>query len=106
MSQQTPSVGAVIPDGSSSLASRARELLARYDRLGEADIAELVGIHRQLTPVELAFFESDEFASAPLARFRREHRSKTRTPVRHYAGLFAVLALSLAAILLGLAYHS
>jgi hypothetical protein len=61
----------------------ARELIGRYPNLSEIELARLINLYRELSALD---------------RFSADHRSKVRTPFRHYAALVAYAVVGVAAV--------
>ena len=73
----------------------ARELIGRYPSLSEIELARLINLYRGLSSLDMALILSDQRLAPSLDRFSAEHRSRIRTPFRHYAALlgYAVMGL-------------
>ena len=75
------------------------ELIGRYPNLSEAELARLINLYREFSALDMALMISDERLGPKMDRFFAEHRSRIRTPFRHYAALvgtafFGVLAIA------------
>lgn len=76
----------------------ARALIRRYPNLSETELARLINLYRQLSALEMALMLSDEKLAPSLDRFSTEHRSRIRTPIRHYAALVGYALVGIGAI--------
>ena len=76
----------------------ARGLIERYPNLSETDLARLINLYRELPALDMALMLSDEQLAPRLDRFSADHRSKIRTPFRHYAALVAYAIVGLAVV--------
>ncbi len=79
------------------------ELIDRYPMVSEVELARLINLYRELSALDVALMISDDKFGPKLDRFFADHRSKIRTPFRHYAilvaiavGGFAIIAWALA----------
>jgi hypothetical protein len=77
-----------------SPSDEARELIARYPNLSEAELVRLISQYRDLSALDMALMLSDDNLAPKLDRFSSDHRSRTRTPFRHYAALLAYAAVA------------
>ena len=77
---------------------KARELIGRYPNLSETELARLINLYRELSALDMALMLSDERIAPRLDRFSADHRSKIRTPFRHYAALVGYAVLGLGAV--------
>lgn len=84
--------GRAQPPGSPSL-EQAAELIGRYPKLSEIELARLINLYRQLSALDVALMIADEQLAPRLERFVGEHRSELRTPFRQYAVLVAIAVL-------------
>lgn len=87
--------GRALAPGSPSL-EQAAELIGRYPRLSEIELARLINLYRQLSALDVALMVSDEQLAPRLDRFIGEHRSELRTPFRQYAILVAIAVVGFA----------
>jgi hypothetical protein len=93
------------PAGSTPL-NEARELISRYPNLSEIELARLINLYRRFSAVDMALALSDEDLAPSLDRFTTDHRSKIRTPFRHYAALVGYAVIGLAALAWAVAFAS
>jgi hypothetical protein len=84
----------------------ARELIGRYPELSEIELARLINLYRELSALDMALMLSDENLAPSLDRFSADHRSKTRTPFRHYAALVGYAVVGLAVLGWAIAFAS
>jgi hypothetical protein len=75
-----------------------RELIGRYPNLSEIELARLINLYRELPALDIALMLSDESLAPRLDRFSADHRSKIRTPFRHYAALVAYAVVGVAVV--------
>ena len=68
----------------------ATELINRYPNLSETELARLINLYAHLSALDAALIVSDKKLGPKLDRFFADHRSKIRTPVRHYAALLGI----------------
>ena len=85
-------------DSSTDREQKAAELMQRYPDLSESELAQLIANFRELSPVELAMMASKEELTPHLEQFRREQKSKIRTPFRQYAVLVVIAVAGIAMI--------
>jgi len=83
-----------------------RALMGRYPNLSEIELARLINAYRELSALDMAFMLSDEQLAPNLDRFSADHRSKIRTPFRHYAALLAYAILGVLTIAWAAAFAS
>jgi hypothetical protein len=76
----------------------ARELVSRYPKLSQIELARLINLYRDLSALDMALMLSDEELAANLDRFSSDHRSKIRAPFRHYAALVGYAMVGLVVI--------
>jgi hypothetical protein len=76
----------------------ARELISRYPNLSEVELARLINLYRGFSALDMALALSDEALAPNLDRFTADHRSKIRTPFRHYAPLVGYAVIGLAVL--------
>jgi len=76
----------------------SRKLITRYPNLSEIELARLINLYRDLSALEMALMLSDEKLASKLDRFSADHRSKIRTPFRHYAALVVYAVMGIAAV--------
>jgi hypothetical protein len=81
-----------------SPARQARDLIGRYPNLSETELARLIHLYRNLTPVDMALMLSDEILAPKLDRFSNKHRSALRLPFRQYAGLLGYAVMAVGAV--------
>ena len=79
-------------------AEQAKALLRRYPNLSEVELARLIAVYRELPAVDMALMLSDEQLAPSMDRFAADHRSRLRTPFRHYAALVAYALLTMIGI--------
>jgi hypothetical protein len=93
------SAKALAPDQPQSESTKRREeaagLIRRYPNLSEVELARLINLYRGFSALDMALIISNEELAPSLDRFTGDHRSKIRTPFRHYAALvgYAVVAV-------------
>ena len=78
--------------------AKAIELIKRYPRLSEPELAQLIELYRHLPALEVALLISDETTGPKLDRFVDDHRTKVRTPFRQYAVLVAIAFVGMAVL--------
>ena len=74
------------------------ELIDRYPMVSEVELARLINLYRELSALDVALMISDEKVGPKLDLFFQNHRSKIRTPFRHYAILVAIAMAGFAII--------
>jgi hypothetical protein len=82
----------------------ARELIGRYPNLSEIELARLINVYRELSALDMALLLSDEELTPRLDRFSADHRSRIRTPFRHYAALLAYVVVGLGVVVWAVAF--
>jgi hypothetical protein len=91
---QSTAVDASAPERAGAPASVAlqqfSELIDRYPMVSEVELARLINLYRELSALDVALMVSDERFGPKLDLFFQDHRSKIRTPFRHYAILVAI----------------
>jgi hypothetical protein len=97
---QTPDLGGTSePGGAVQRGSqRIADYLRRYPEISDQERTDLIGVFRQLSNLDIAFILSDPEVAPKFERFRAEHRRETRLPVRDYAALLVLAALTLVLI--------
>jgi hypothetical protein len=87
------------PHARSAIArEQVTDLVARYPNLDEIELARLINSYRDLSAMDFALMISDEALAPKMDRFATDHRSKIRTPFRHYAALVAYAILAVMAV--------
>lgn len=84
----------------------ARALVRRYPNLSETELARLINLYRELSALDMALMLSDEGLAPHLDRFSLDHRSRIRTPFRHYAALIGYAVAGIAAVAWASAFAS
>jgi hypothetical protein len=84
----------------------ARELIGRYPKLSEIELARLINLYREFSALDMALVLSDEELAPSLDRFSADHRSKIRKPFRHYAGLIGYAVMGLAVLVWAIGFAS
>ena len=84
----------------------ARGLISRYPALSEAELARLINLYREFSALDMALALSDEKLAPNLDQFTAHHRSRIRTPFRHYAALVGYAAIGLAVLAWAAAFAS
>jgi hypothetical protein len=84
----------------------ARELISRYPKLSEIELARLINLYRGFSALDMALALSDEKLAPSLDRFTADHRSKIRTPFRQYAALVGYAVIGLAVFAWAIAFAS
>lgn len=82
------------------------ELISRYPKLSEIELARLINLYRELSALETALMLSDEKLAPRLDRFSADHGSKISTPFRHYAALVGYAVVGLAVLAWAVAFAS
>ncbi len=75
-----------------------RELIRQYPNLSEIELARLINAYRELSALDMALMLSEEKLAPNLDRFSADHRSRIKTPFRHYAALVAYAVVGLAVV--------
>ena len=84
-------------------ADEARELIGRYPNLSEIELARLINLYRELSALDMALMLSDQKLAPKLDHFSADHRSRIRTPFRHYAALVGYAVVGLAGLVWAIA---
>ena len=87
-----------------STSIRVRDYIARYPRLSELEVDDLINVYCSLTPIEVALLRSEETLGRNLEQFRADHRAALRVPFHQYAslvwiGLFGLIVCAFAVVM-------